>query len=192
MNDVMVDLETWGTKAGCAIRSVGAVFFDPETGMLGDEFYATVTDASCKRYKLQKEQGTVDWWNQPENALANKQLSEGQLDLAEVLVRFEQFWNRGRGRWFWSQGANFDEPILGAAIDAVQAYHAKNPVEGQVTPRRPWKFFEAQDTRTIYRVSAINVRAIRRNGTYHNALDDAKHQVVCVSTGHKRLRGTLV
>lgn len=37
MLHVMIDLETWGTKPGCDIRSIGAVVFDPLTGMLGND-----------------------------------------------------------------------------------------------------------------------------------------------------------
>ena len=29
MSDVMLDLETWGTRPGCAIRSIGACVFNP-------------------------------------------------------------------------------------------------------------------------------------------------------------------
>ena len=42
--DVMVDLETWGTKPGCAIISIGAVSFGPDG--LGEEFY-TALDRDC-------------------------------------------------------------------------------------------------------------------------------------------------
>ena len=38
MHDVMVDLETTGQGAGCAILSIGAVFFREDKG-LGDEFH---------------------------------------------------------------------------------------------------------------------------------------------------------
>lgn len=183
MQDVMVDLETWGTKPGCAARSLGAVFFNPDTGELGNEFYATITDTSCKKLKLTRDQGTVDWWAKPENALANKQLSEGQLPIEEVIERFTKFWRGGRGMWFWGQGANFDEPILGHIYDALGI-------------KRPWDFYRAQDTRTVYRMAErmtdFSMFSLKRKGTYHNALDDCKHQVLCVSTAHKRIKGILV
>jgi hypothetical protein len=178
LNDVMVDLETWGTSPGSMIRSLGAVFFDPETGQLGDEFYCNITETSCKKLKMYKEEGTVAFWAKPEHALANKQLSEGQLPIEEVVEKFAVFFGRG-GRWFWSQGANFDEPLLSWVYRALGK-------------KQPWRFHEAQDTRTIYRVSGLNTFSIKRQGTYHNALADCKHQVLCVSMGHKKLRGNLV
>lgn len=179
MLDVMVDLETWGTRPGAALRSLGAVFFDPETGQLGDEFYCNISDASCKKLKMHKDPGTVEWWGQPDKALANKQLAEGQEPIIDVITKFSSFWKNGRGKFFWSQGANFDEPLL------AWAYHAAGIAQ-------PWKFYEAQDTRTVYRVSGFSPFSVKRQGTYHNALDDSKHQVVCVSMSHKKLRGKLV
>lgn len=179
----MVDLETWGLKPGCAVRSLGAVFFDPLTGQLGDEFYATVTDKSCTKLKLRKDPSTVEWWAKPENALANKQLSEGQKPIEEVIELFEKFWRKGRGMWFWSQGANYDDPILSHVFAALGK-------------KQCWDFYRAQDTRTVYRLAERFTQwssfSIKRAGTYHNALDDAKHQVVCVSSAHKRLKGVLV
>jgi len=179
MIDVMVDLETWGTRPGCMFRSLGAVFFDPETGQLGDEFYSNISEASCKKLKMHKDEGTIAWWAKPENALANKQLAEDQQPIVEVLERFVKFWKNGRGIWFWSQGANFDEPLL------AWAFHAAGI-------RQPWEFHKAQDTRTAYRMARFNPFTVKRPGTYHNALDDSKHQVTLVSMAHKKRDGKLV
>jgi hypothetical protein len=169
---VMVDLETWGTAPGCAIRSIGAVEFCPVTGKLGDEFYATITDASCTEAGLKRESGTAAWWAKPENAKANKQLLDDQMPLRDALTRFKRFWGDCEGDFFWSQGANFDEPILGWAMRAVAI-------------RPPWKFAHARDTRTAYHMGMsfgknYDPYSIKRAGTYHNALDDAKHQARCV------------
>jgi len=180
MQDVMVDMETWGKRPGCMMRSLGAVFFDPETGALGDEFYCNISDASCKKLKMHKDPDTVEWWGKPDMALANKQLAEGQEPIDEVLKKFNAFWRAGKGIHFWSQGLNFDEPLLS------WAYHAAGWQD------KPWNFSKAQDTRTAYRLAQFNPYNIKRNGTYHNALDDAKHQVVCVSMAVRKIRGKLV
>jgi hypothetical protein len=179
MQDVMVDLETWGTRPGCMFRSLGAVFFDPETGSLGDEFYSNISEISCKKLKMHKDPGTVEWWSQPDKALANKQLAVDPEPIVDVLGKFVTFWRNGRGMHFWSQGLNFDEPLLG------WAFHAAGM-------KAPWDFYRAQDTRTVYRIAGLNTFTIKRAGTYHNALDDAKHQAMLVSMAHKKLRGNLV
>lgn len=40
--DVMLDIETLGTKPGCMVLSVGACTFNLATGEIGDEFYMTL------------------------------------------------------------------------------------------------------------------------------------------------------
>ncbi|MES3575777.1 3'-5' exonuclease [Enterobacter cloacae] len=43
MNDLMIDLESMGKKPNAPIVSIGAVFFNPHTGELGQEFYTAVS-----------------------------------------------------------------------------------------------------------------------------------------------------
>lgn len=43
MNNLMIDLETMGKNKDAPIVSIGAVFFTPETGDIGQEFYAVVS-----------------------------------------------------------------------------------------------------------------------------------------------------
>lgn len=174
----MLDLETWGTAPGSMIRSVGAVFFDPETGELGDEFYANVSEKSCKKLKLVQDESTIAFWAKPANALANKQLSENQMDIVDVADRFEAFFRKG-GKFVWSQGGNFDDPMW-------------SWVYRKLGRESPWKFYDSRCTRTAYSVAQFSPFSIKREGTYHNALDDCKHQVICVSMAHKKIRGKLV
>ncbi len=51
LNDVMVDLETLGKRAGCVIASIGAVKFDPKTGFVDTDnsFYRVITVESAMR-----------------------------------------------------------------------------------------------------------------------------------------------
>jgi len=169
---VMLDLETWGTGPGCAIRSVGAVVFCPVTGKLGDEFYSNVTDASCLDIGLIKEPGTVAFWNKPANRVAQDSLTKDQLPISEVLAKFSLFFAAAEGQFLWSQGANFDEPILGHVYKVLKK-------------RSPWKFSCSRDTRTAYHFGMsfggkFDPYTLTRAGTHHNALDDAKHQAHCV------------
>ena len=43
MNHLMIDLETMGNKPNAPVVSIGAVFFEPSTGELGEEFYHVVS-----------------------------------------------------------------------------------------------------------------------------------------------------
>jgi hypothetical protein len=179
---VMLDLETWGTGPGCAIRSIGAVEFCPITGKLGDEFYANVTDASCLELGLIKDPGTVAWWSKPANRIAQDSLAKDQMPIGLAVEKFTKFYAAVQGEYLWSQGANFDEPILGHVYKVLKK-------------RSPWKFSCSRDTRTAYHFGEAfgagnySSHTITRDGTYHNALDDAKHQAVCVVAAIQALTG---
>lgn len=179
MQDVMLDLETFGLKPGHIIRSVGAVEFNLETGKLGNEFYANIDEKSCKKYKLTKDQGTVDWWNKPDMVEAQKQLLIDVQPVDVVCQKFADFFKKTGAVYLWSQGSNFDGVLFNEVLERVGV-------------KPPWRFFNAMDTRTAYRMSGFNPFSIKRAGTYHNALDDAKHQVVCVHRSHLKIQGRLV
>ena len=52
----------------------------------------------------------------------------------------------------------------------------------------PWKYWDVRDTRTIYELARFDLRSLKRsNGVHHNALDDAKHQVIGVQQSYSRL-----
>lgn len=61
LNDVMVDLETLGRRAGCVIVSIGAVKFDPKTGFVDvdNSFYKAITVESAMRYGLTVDPSTL-------------------------------------------------------------------------------------------------------------------------------------
>jgi len=158
----MLDLETWGTKPGCAIRSIGAVMFD-EDG-LGREFYINVDDASCASLGLTKDKSTVDWWAQ-QSAAAQAALVFDPMPLGEALVSFLAFWKSTNAKYIWGYGATFDPPILEACLDAVGL-------------DAPWDFWNVRCSRTA--LAMANRRPKREVGTHHNALDDAKAQAVAL------------
>jgi DNA polymerase III epsilon subunit-like protein len=54
----MVDIETLGTKPSSTILSIGAVFFDIETGELGERFYMNIDPKQDRSI----DPSTVMWW----------------------------------------------------------------------------------------------------------------------------------
>lgn len=170
MTDIMLDLETFGTEPGCVIRSIGAVIFDPFEDPLSNSdaftFYCNVDEASQLSLGLTKDPSTVAWWErQSEEAQAS--LLENQLPVHEAIAKFNQWARQFSYRKIWAQGANFDPGILEAVFKKLGT-----PV--------PWRFYEVLDTRTAYRIGQLDTKTVPREGTYHNALDDAKHQALCV------------
>lgn len=162
MKHVMVDLETLGTVPGCAILSVGAVYFD-ETG-LGKEFYMVAHQGSCTEAGLKVSQDTLDWWAK-QGASAKKVLEESTakecVTITEVLHQFGKFLIPGAK--VWGNGADFDNPILACAYDAVQLKQA-------------WLAWNGRCYRTLKNIAPGP--KLERIGTYHNALDDAKSQAL--------------
>lgn len=172
--DIMIDLETYGLRPGCAIRSVGAVAFDlyrPEAG--GDTFSANVTLTSCVDAGLHVDPDTERWWAD-QSAEAQAHLEIEPRPLREVVIGFGIWWSRQAGKYVWAQGANFDPVLWEVACRAV-----KLPV--------PWRYYHVQDTRTVYNLARLDTRQVPRKGTFHCALDDARHQVECLRVAYKKI-----
>ena len=172
MQHVMLDLETWGTKPGCALRSIGAVSFNLHSE-IGDGFYLNIDGGSCSDAGLTVEKGTQEWWAK-QSPEAQAALMVDPQPLAGVVAGFHAWFKAQGAEFVWSHGGNFDEPIWSAAAAAVGA-------------RVPWKFWNARCTRTAYALAKFDPRSLKREGTYHNALDDARYQVQCVQAAMRIL-----
>lgn len=174
MAHIMFDLETFGTKPGSVLRSIGAVVFDPATGHTGATFYSNIDRASCEAVGLTVDPGTEAWWKK-QAIEAQNALLQNCRPIADVVRDFHAWFRTNGGNEIWCQGANFDSVLWQSVADAV-----RQPV--------PWKFWNVRDTRTAYDCFGLNANAIGRAGTYHNALDDSLHQVRCVSAAYARGR----
>lgn len=169
MYDCMIDLETADNRAGGAIVSVGAVFFDAKTQELGDTFYKVVHLPSCEEAGLRVSEETMAWWaEQPKEVQATLKASLNRRKsrpLADVLWDFSAYVKPAGTDYLrpWSCGADFDQPILAAAYYAV----GMEP---------PWKFWNGRCFRTLKSMPGARRVAPAREGIHHNALDDAIHQ----------------
>lgn len=177
MRHVMFDLETFGTRAGCALRSIGAVQFDPSSQKLGQKFYVNVEKQSCLDVGMHVDPGTERWWSQ-QSQQAQDSLMVDPKPVGEAVEQFHRWWRVVGGEFVWSQGANFDEPIY---VETCRLIGRKPP----------WKFYNTRCTRTAYGVADFNVFAVKRQGTYHNALDDAIHQARCVQASYAKIFGRM-
>ena len=167
MEHVMIDLETLGRRAGCSILSIGAVAFDPAKG-LGEELYVVVNRQSCVDAGLHEDQDTLDWWEkQSQNARTVLQQSAepGSLVLADALTQLTEYLDQfgAKKAKVWGNGSDFDNAILTACYASI----GKNI---------PWEFWNNRCYRTLKSLKPQIKMA--RQGTYHNALDDAKSQAL--------------
>lgn len=168
MRDVMVDLETCGVRAGCAILSIGAVVFDHTKDKLGREFYQVINLQSCLDAGLHVFGPTMDWWeSQSDEArkvltLAKSKRSKKVLPLLEALSKFNDFLGEVKSPKVYGNGADFDNSIL------ISAYCSVGLKQG-------WGPYMGGCYRTLKRDVMPEVK-VDRVGVHHHALDDAKHQ----------------
>lgn len=175
MNDLMIDLETYGLTLDSSVRSIGACFFDIESDAIGEKFYVNIDLESCLKLNLHVNPQTKAWW-----AMQGKEAKEVlEVDQQPVKKAIESF-----RRWIitntadktkfhvWSNGVNFDLPIL-------------NFVQAQLRLKPAWNYWNERDTRTLLWIAGdIDIPFV---GTPHNALDDALHQARQIQAGHRKI-----
>lgn len=165
MNNIMLDLETLGTKPGCIILSIGAVFFGKDG--LGEEFYRVISTPKSEKIGLGTDRDTVEWWNaQSREARKVIEVAAGPFNYSPIVAAasFSDFVDLHGNRdsvQVWGNGSDFDQPIL-----AELYYRVGVPL--------PWKFWNNRCYRTLKYIDPSE--KLVRVGTYHNALDDAKSQ----------------
>lgn len=163
MQDVMLDLETMGNGPHAAIVAIGAVEFDVLTQQIGDRFYAAVDLESAVFSGGVMDASTVLWWMEQSDA-ARGAFAQGGDNISVALQRFAG-WMENRSPLdevrVWGNGAAFDNVIL------ASAYRRNNT-------RQPWQFWNDRCYRTV-RALYPDVQ-MHRQGTHHNALDDAESQ----------------
>lgn len=165
MNNVMIDLETLGTRADSVIMSIGAVKFDLQTGAIdaANAFYASVSiDSNHEAIPRHISESTLVWWTR-QSAEAQKVFHEPKTTLYAALCDLQN-WFGDADCDVWSNGADFDIPML------AHAYHS-NGLEA------PWKFYKTRCFRTMKNLPfAPKAEALPK--TAHNALDDAIAQAL--------------
>ncbi|WP_350238916.1 3'-5' exonuclease [Pectobacterium colocasium] len=188
MNHVMIDIETMGTNPNpkAPIASIGAVFFNPKTGELGEQFYCRVDFENDILNGAVPDGGTIQWWlRQSSEARAElirddatpilgavSELSDWLADNAESLKTLK----------VWANSPSFDCAILKSAFERTDT-------------DIPWNYWNERDVRTMKEVGVaiMGIGRILRLGTAktigvkHNALDDAISQAALVSAVMSRL-----
>jgi len=177
MQNVMVDLETLGTVPGSVILSIGAVAFD-EFEVAEEGFYRAIRRDSCELAGLKVSAETLAWWEKQSLEARAVLLDTNATTLEGALRYFNEWLSQFPDTVsIWGNGANFDNPLLACAYDAVG-----------ITPY--YKFWNERCYRTVK--NQYPGIKLERTGTYHNALDDARcqaeHLVKICQTRDWRLR----
>ena len=174
---LMLDLETMGKNPDAPIISIGAIFFDPQTGDMGPEFSKTI-DLETAGGVIDRD--TIKWWLK-QSREAQSAIMTDEIPLDDALLQLREFIDENSGEFFvqvWGNGANFDNTIL------------RRSYERQGIPC-PWSYYNDRDVRTIVELGkAIDFDARTATpfeGERHNALDDARYQAKYVSAIWQKL-----
>lgn len=181
-DDVSIDIETIGTSSTSAIASIGAAFFDINTGQIGARFYQVVDIADSLKHSS-VDGDTIKWWMQQSSEARAVFIAENQGLLKPSLVGLSRFFlchNSRKPPAVWGNGPSFDNTVL------VNAYKA-------VGLDAPWRFWQDRDVRTmvdigrrIYHIDPKKSMAFE--GIQHNALHDAIHQAKYVSAIYNAMK----
>ena len=169
MDNVMVDLETFGRRPGCSLISIGAVAFDIGKNITGPEFYGVVNRRSCVEVGLHEDEETLEWWSKQDPTVSNiiKESEVGGHGIITMLKMFRDFLaslhsTSDKSVKVWGNGSDFDNAIL------ISAYAA-------IGEKQPWEFWNNRCYRTVKSLHP-EIKISRVFGQHHNALFDAKNQ----------------
>ncbi|WP_105488036.1 exonuclease [Escherichia coli] len=177
LHHLMIDLETMGKNPDAPIISLGAIFFDPQTGEMGPEFSKTI-DLDTAGGVIDRD--VIKWWLKQSREAQSAILTD-EIPLDDALLQLREFIDENSCGFYvrvWGNGANFDNVIL------------RRSYERQGIPC-PWRYCNDRDVRTIVELGnsiGFDVRmTIPFEGVPHNALDDARHQAKQVSAIWQKL-----
>lgn len=171
---VMLDLETLGTKPGCAIISIAAVPFYLPDDISIPAFYLKVSRDSNILYGFHEDPRTLEWWFK-QSFSSQEEAFSGTLSVLDMLSRFNDYLARIKHQvnskhlgveceiYLWGNSAAFDLGILGAAYDMCW-----NGV-------RPWNFRNEMCYRTL-KNTLHHIPMETFLGVKHSALADATNQ----------------
>lgn len=176
-HDIMIDLETLHTTADAVILSIGAVRFDLEADAVfagaDDVFYIPVAiDGQGRAISA----STLAWWMDQTKDAQRVFTDPTMVALETALYYFEEWLDRTPGAepTVWSNGADFDLPMLNHAFKQLE-----------LPP--PWKPYAGRCYRTYKNLPGARAVKVEREGEHHNALDDAVYQARHLCAIHKAL-----
>lgn len=175
--EVMIDVETIGTRPNAPIISLGAVAFDQRKLVIGESFYCNVSLESSVALGAVIDPDTVMWWMRQTDD-ARSALTRNAKQAEEALNSFSLWLEASSvpqdGRKIWAAGIDF-----GCVLLAEHYRRLRYPL--------PWHYWNQRDYRTVREMFPNIEQAKRKNK--HNALDDAIHQVEHLFKIRRALRG---
>lgn len=180
--DVMLDLETLGTKPGSAVIAIGAVFFNREKAHIGPTYHQAIDIASVLQYGFGVDGDTLKWWlGQGDDA--RQALLDDTEKLVPTLMDFAHFVTDDIDGGVeeevkvWGNSAAFDNVLLRTMYEGLNL-------------RAPWQWWNDRCYRTLKKERDPKMElAPKRTGTHHHARDDALFQtyhLLNIDAGYRR------
>lgn len=170
--DVMLDLETLGTRPECVILTLGAVKFDPYNIELEPGPGLYIRPDADEQIALGREvqDDTLLWWTKQNEEVREEALGvEGRVPVEQMYRELNRFLVGVEN--IWAQGPVFDIAIL---ENLYRQYGW--PV--------PWQFWQIRDSRTLF---GVHGDPRKKGDLLHNALADCVSQAEAVQTVYNNL-----
>jgi exodeoxyribonuclease VIII len=158
----MIDIECLGLEPGYVILSIGAVRFNLMQGIVGQTFYRKLHPVLQEERGAKVSVSTAVWWMGQSKEAQIAAICSAE-DPAIVLSDLATFIGDPKTAQVWGNGPDIDCAMVANLYSRFGM-------------QRPWQYYNQRCFRTI----AAHYAAIpkdERQGTYHNALDDAMYQV---------------
>lgn len=158
--DLMIDIETLGTKPDCVVVTFGAVKFNPHTNTTGPGMYLRLNADEQIARGRSVDDDTMHWWMAQPEEVREEAIGDGtRCDIDDFVKQLNKFLVGVDA--IWAQGPAFDMVIL------ENLYH-------QWGYPQPWMYYQIRDSRTLFKVHG-DPRIKGREG-HHNALADCEYQ----------------
>lgn len=124
---LMIDLETMGKNPDAPIISIGAIFFDPQTGDMGPEFSKTI-DLETAGGVIDRD--TIKWWLK-QSREAQSAIMTDEIPLDDALLQLREFIDENSGEFLFRFGEM--EPTSTTRFCAVHTNGRGSPARGVTT-----------------------------------------------------------
>lgn len=163
MNRLMVDIETLSVRPNAVVVSIGAVAFNSEGNLLGENYSILDLSQYDKMDNFAFDTGTISWWmQQTEEARKIFGPTVPKVHIGYALALLGSLYEQFKCEEVWANGTDFDLPILKNLAD-------------RFNQRLPWSYSKARDYRTLRQLYP-EIKPSIPNPVAHNALADARFQ----------------
>jgi hypothetical protein len=160
--DIMIDNETLAVTADAVIISIGAVGFDPATGLLSQPMGARLSIDEQLRMGRKINESTLVWWMK-QGGTAKTVFEENPEPVLSAITRLAVYIEScGPDVRVWGCGSDFDNAQLMHLYD-------------QMHYPLPWKFWNSRCFRTLKELNK-NIKRDLPPAVAHNAIADAVSQ----------------